>query len=927
MYRHLGRARRVLGLAALLAAAGLAGCSSDSAPARLASGKELAAKSDHNAASIQFKAALQIDPSNGEARLLLGQSLLAMGDPVTAAAELSRALDAKLPANDVLPPLAKALLQAGDYRKLVTTYGEINLDNKASQAALKSSVASAWGALGDRAKTEAAVKAAIDAASDYAPARLLKARVLGGQGKFDEAAAIVEQVLAADPRSFEAWMLRGEIQDFSKKDLKAAEESWRKALSIEKSHVPAHFSIIASKIRQRDVPAAKAQADQLRAVLPNHPLTVLIDAQLAYLSAEYEKSRDNLQKLLRVFPDHPQVLVLAGATEAQMGSVVQAAAYFGKALQQNPQLEVARRNLAESEIRLGQFAKALTTLKPLLTADPPNAEALSLAGEAELRAGNATGAEVYYQRAAAADPNNVKARTAAAMTRLWRGDATAALSELQDLARKTKDTHADEALLAARMKRREYDAALVVVDAMAKKQPGKASTQEFRGRVLTAKQDIPGARAAFEAALKLDPAQFSSVVGLANLDLVEHKPEQAIERVQAAIKASPKNYVAISVLADLKARNGGSIDEVKKLLADAISASPTSADPRLQLIEFLLRKRQFKDALVAAQDAVAALPSDAKVLEAVGAAQMQAGDVEQAATTFRKLASITPNVARPYLLLAELYANAGKREQAEAAVNKALELEPNNGATQAALVSTLVNTSRQGNALDYTRRLRQSKPDSPIGYLLEAAVQTRRKDTNAAAAVLKEGVARTRSSDLAGKLYTLYIQANRPAEAESFGASWMKQNPQDASFEYLLAVTDIAQNRMKPAEERLRRVLAAYPSNALALNNMAWVLLSTGKPGAVEYAQRAVDMLPDRPALMDTLALALAAEKKLPQAVEVQRKAVDMAPGDHALRLNLAKLALQAGDKAMARKELQQLQQAGNAFAGQAEVGKLMQGL
>ena len=52
-----------------------------------------------------------------------------------------------------------------------------------------------------------------------------------------------------------------------------------------------------------------------------------------------------------------------------------------------------------------------------------------------------------------------------------------------------------------------------------------------------------------------------------------------------------------------------------------------------------------------------------------------------------------------------------------------------------------------------------------------------------------------------------------------------------------------------------------------------------------------------------------------------------LAPDDGALRLSLAKLALQSGDKTLAAKELKRLQGLGAAFAGQPEVSRLLQGL
>ena len=919
------RRRRGLHLTALALALGLAACNSGTPQSLVASGKDLSAKNDQAGAVIQYKAALQLDPESVEARVLLGKALLVTGDPAGAEIELFRALSAKVPAQDVVPSLAKALVQLGEYKKLVLTYGSLVLAGQA-QAELQTQLAAAWNALGDRTKTEGAVVAALKAAPEYGPARLLNARLLAGRGQFDEAAALVDDVLKSDDNFQEAWLLRGDLSNV-KGDTRGAENAYRKALAIERTFVAAHAAIVSLLQKKGDIAGAKQQADQLRLVAPVHPLTTLVDARVAYLDGDLPRARELAQKLLLAFPNHQASLLLAGAVHAQMGAVVQAAALFGKALALTPSLRTARENLADAQIRLGQYAKALQTLKPLLSGDLSTARALSLAGQAEMRMGSADLAEKHFLAAAKLDPSNTQLQTTVLLYRMATGDTTAALSELQSLADTATDTYADEAIFAARLKRREYDAALLVLEGIAKKQPGKARHLEMRGRVFLARRDFASARQAFEQAVKVDPGLFAAISALVSLDLYEKKPSQAIDRLQAILVSNPQDSMSLMALAELKSHNGAPLSDVKKLLSDAVRASPSMPEPRLRQIELAMRKRQFKDAMAYAQEALATLPGDVQILEAAGLAQMQAGDLEQAASTFSKLAAALPQSGGPYMRLAEVYTAQGKASAAESAINKALELEPDNTGAQATLVDLLIASNRKRSASEYVRRIKEARPKQPFGYALEAVYFVRIKDIDAAAATLREGLTKTGSSELAGKLFSLLLQAGRTDEAVKFGNAWMKQHPTDAAFEYLQSVLDITRGDLRMAEERLKRVLLAYPKNTLALNNMAWVLVSIGGAGAVEYAQRAVDLLPDRPALMDTLALALAAERQFGPALEVQKRAIELAPNDNQLRLNLAKLAVQAGDKLLARAELQRLQSLGSAFQGQAEVTKLMQGL
>jgi predicted Zn-dependent protease len=122
-------------------------------------------------------------------------------------------------------------------------------------------------------------------------------------------------------------------------------------------------------------------------------------------------------------------------------------------------------------------------------------------------------------------------------------------------------------------------------------------------------------------------------------------------------------------------------------------------------------------------------------------------------------------------------------------------------------------------------------------------------------------------------------------------------------------------------------VTALRPDSALALNNIAWLRVKLGKPGAVGVAEKANALAPGNPAIMDTLALALSEDKQIAKALEIQKKALALQPENPALRLNLAKLYIKSGDKLLARAELDQLTKLGDTFAGKSEVADILKSL
>ena len=92
-------------------------------------------------------------------------------------------------------------------------------------------------------------------------------------------------------------------------------------------------------------------------------------------------------------------------------------------------------------------------------------------------------------------------------------------------------------------------------------------------------------------------------------------------------------------------------------------------------------------------------------------------------------------------------------------------------------------------------------------------------------------------------------------------------------------------------------------------------------------AERAVAAAPQNADLLDTLAQAQAAEGQLDAAIATQKRAVSTAPDAPALRLTLARILVQAGDRAKAKTELDRLAALGDGFTQQADVRLLLQTL
>jgi len=80
-------------------------------------------------------------------------------------------------------------------------------------------------------------------------------------------------------------------------------------------------------------------------------------------------------------------------------------------------------------------------------------------------------------------------------------------------------------------------------------------------------------------------------------------------------------------------------------------------------------------------------------------------------------------------------------------------------------------------------------------------------------------------------------------------------------------------------EDALRRAVEVAPESAMALNNLAWELLGSGRSGeALPLARKAMFLAPWDAATLDTLAGVHADLGQCDEALEVQRRAIDVLP-------------------------------------------------
>lgn len=888
--------------------------------------KQFQSSGDVAAALIETKNAVQRNPAGPQARLLLADLYSQTQDYPSAEKELRKSRELGAPPAEVLPRLAAALINTGEFQRVLD---EIPLDaslDQATQAAIHSARGNAYLGLGRTAEAEAAFHAADHAQPGLPDTALGRAKLALTQGKTGDALELVESVLRRHAEYLEAWLAKGDLLQMTGKKAEAV-AAYQRATAIEPGNARAHLSLATLHLAEEDFDAAKRAVDVAAKTSPNTVSVRYMRALLAFRQKHYKQANEHLSAILRVAPKHLASQQLAGAVNYSLGNYEQAYTHLGKVLASAPRNAYARKLMAATQLKRQQPQEAMKTLQAAGLQGSRDPALLVLAGEASQALRDYDQATEYYSQAARINPDNAELKVRIALNRMAGGDTERGLHELEAAASRAGDfTQASELLALAQMRRKEFDRALETIAGLEKKQPDNPMLQNLRGMAWLGKKDPARARASFEKALATKQDYFPAAANLARLDLQENKPDAARKRFQAILSANPKHIPAMLAMAELAAK-AGSEQEYVSWLEKAANVDAQAAQPRLLLARHLLSKGEHAKALNMARATVDAQPTNPLALDLLGTAQLATGDRINALETYRKLSELVPNQTGPKLRMAQIQAAMKQTSDARRTLQDALRIQPDLVEAQSMLGGLELQAARYDEALKLARQIQQEKPDSPSGPLLEGDIALARKQYESAVAAYERAHKLAPSGATLTRQHQALAGLQRPEAGEKRLASWLASHPRDGRTRLYLAERLYQRSQFKQALDHYLILNQQNPGNAVVINNLALTLQGLNDPRALGYAEQAFKLKPDDPAVMDTLGWLLVQKGQSERGIRMLQAALSKAPGAAEIQYHLALSYNKAGDRAKARRELERLVASGLAFPQEQEARTLLKQL
>lgn len=891
--------------------AAIIGCSAPDVDEITQSAAAFAASGRHAEAVIQYKAALAQAPERGDIRFALARVYLEIGEAGGAEKELAKAFELGHRDARARSLMLRALLQQRAFQRAIEgdwrDRGDPEPDEE-TRAQILALEGHAHLARGEIEAAESKYEAALTLSAKEVEALIGKARAAAQQDDLGEARSWLARARDVDPdsphvsRDTAALELREGHFDAAEAEYTAAiEQSYNNAVDI--------YSRFSLRFQQGNLDGAASDLELLTEKLGQTPLTVYASGILAFAHQDYDTAATAFANTLSKWPDFVPALVYAGITNYLLGKFEQANMQLTNSYQRTSNWNTVARALSVVRLRLGDYVGAREFAEQVLARDPDDELALGVIGQAALARGETEEGLAALGRLVTKDPEAVGARTRLGIGLLEQGELQRGFDHLQAAANLDAPTSgvAHGALVFNYIQQGQFDeardAAMRAIQAM----PDNPLGANLLGGVELSRGDHEAAKAAFSKALEISPGDPSAAHNLANLALLDGDIAAARHYIDSVLAHYPQHKRSVVVRAELDFAEGRH-DAAIAALRTLLSVQPDADEVRLALGRTLAQIGDLSGALKELEPMLAQHQNHVELHGLVAEIHLTRNEPARAAKLLERVLERHPDAAAARFLLARSYALLGRQSDARNELRRAHEAGSRNPAVRLGIARLLIELGDLDAARTELDVLKSNarQPDSPAIQVLEAMLAMAQGDNDAAITALETGLQiqpEHRESVLL-LARALARKGNRKASIAQLEA-WLERMPMDAQAHFQLANVYTADpDTVDRAKAKYLTVLDYEPDHITALNNLAWLLRERQPRDALVHAERAAELGPGSPSILDTFGVILSMNNEHQRALGALRRASALQPNSQEIRLHLAEAQLRAGDTTDAKQTL-----------------------
>jgi tetratricopeptide (TPR) repeat protein len=557
------------------------------------SGDAYAAKGKVAEAIIEYRNALDQEPTAGNVRIKLAEAYLRHD-------ELARGADEYIRAADVVPDAA-VQIKAGTLLLLGRRFDDARVraekvlttdpKNVVAQILLANALAGLKDLDGAVAQLEEAIKLSPGRSQTYTNLGQLEL----SRGRREAAEAAFRRAAELAPQSANARLALGSFL-WATGHPSEAEREFDAALTAEPDNVLAHRTEAAFYLSSRKLDAAETHLKRL-VELTKAPAASLALADLYIAQHRDAAARGILDPLAAN-------VAVAGPANVRLASLDRAAGHSSEAYQRLETTLKTSPNDAQALVLKASFLladrrldDALAVANAAVTAHPDAVAGYYMRGQVYAAKRQVDASIAAYQQVIKLNPLASDAKLALARLQLASGHADATIGLAQEAVKtEPQNAVAQLVLVQGLINHGDFDRASTELASLLQRFPKSAAVHVQQGMLLGRRQQLADARKEFNTALALQPGSIEAISGLTALDLIDRQVNAAKARL-APILADPHARPVALMLAARAYVSTGDLKTSEELLKRILTVDPEYLDAYGALAQLYARQGRLDEAL------------------------------------------------------------------------------------------------------------------------------------------------------------------------------------------------------------------------------------------------------------------------------------------------------------------------------------------
>jgi putative PEP-CTERM system TPR-repeat lipoprotein len=888
-------------------------CGEKTAEEYLTAAQQNINQQNYNAAIIELKNAIKVEPTNAKARFLLGKLYLHTKEYQGAEKELNRALEYNYSPSEVVPLLSKAYQKTGADNALI----KLSHKQKGLTTAQATQVAFEKVAAFVRLNQPEKAKKIIDEVKRYKTNSPYKELILVYALVLDDnlAAAHIQldDILSKYPAQGDALKLKANILlNQGKKEEALA--VYRRYVELNTDDAEAAFILAHLLSNSGHSEEAEPIIDKLLTLNSENSLLNQLKALARFKAKDNEKALFYSEKALTKNPNDVALRVIAGVSAFLQQNYEKAQQHLSFIAEQLPTEHPALRLLAESQLKLGLTLEASDTIDKFEQLSSQDASLFSSVGLALVQQGELTKAQAVLQKSknlSVADENSLNLAKIG-LFKLSLNDISGLLNLESALAQvesaktnKPIQKPIKQILATAYLSTKQLDKALALAQRWKKANSNDPEAYLLTGLVYIEQKEKLKAKREFEKLLAIEPNNSKAKMAIITLSqLNDQQIKQKLnEIITGDITYAPawvQQYVLAKKAADQKA-----IADIILRLSKAVL---TSNDSKLKLLlaKIYLNEKDYQPAIALLTDLKEQQKQAGQFWHLLGKAYIESKQFDKAKQLYQIWLAQQPNNKMAVFGNIAYLDSEGKHKQALALVNEYLTKKNNDvGMTILQVHLLLIN-----NQFEQAEQAYNSLPNmvlrNPFVLGLQGQLQLYNKNYTAALSNLQAAYKALPNSRHARLVALTYYLLGEKTKGNDFLVRHLQQHPQDQRVLMQLANEQLHENTAQAIQNYLTAV-KLNDNNAVAHNNLAYLYMQQGDLNtALEHAKKALALMPNNANVLDTLGQIYRQKQDNKTALNYLQKAVENSQADEEIYLNYIELLLINNELELAKRKISQ---------------------